>query len=83
MDDPVLLDPTGELVPVRRAAAPGPVLVATTEFTDAVSAQAEALASTPRYALVVHPIQNRADDELRVLPERAVEPILDQLLAGG
>jgi hypothetical protein len=55
------------------------VLATTTEFADAVAAQAEALGSAPRHVLVAHPIQNRTDAELRLLADGALDPILRAL----
>ena len=55
------------------------VLVTTTEFVAAVTAQAEALASAPRHVLVAHPIQNRTDEELRALADGALDAVLAQL----
>jgi hypothetical protein len=56
-------------------------LVTTTEFTGALAAQAEIVGSTPRHVLVDHPIQDRTDEELHELADRAVDAIVRQLLA--
>ena len=58
------------------------VLVTTTEFTDAVSAQASMLGSHPRHVLVAHPIQNRTDEELHALADGALDAIVAQLVDG-
>ena len=58
------------------------VLVTTTEFTDAVAAQASMLGTRPRHVLVAHPIQNRTDEELHALADDAVDAIVAQLLEG-
>lgn len=57
------------------------VLVTTTEFIDAVAAQASALGTTPRHVLIEHPIQNRTDEELQSLADGAFDAILGQLVA--
>ena len=57
------------------------VMVASTEFVDAASAQAAALGADPARAFVAHPIQDRTDDELRALADGALDEILRRLLA--
>jgi hypothetical protein len=59
------------------------VLATTTEFADAVAAQADALGSDPRHVLVAHPIQNRTDAEVRLLADGALDPILHALCDAG
>jgi hypothetical protein len=56
------------------------VAVASTEFIDAAEAQARALGATPDVVYVAHPIQDRTDDEMRVLADTAVEELLARLL---
>ncbi len=57
------------------------VLVTTTEFTEALTAQAQIVGTAPRHVLVDHPIQDRTDEELQALADRAVDGILAQLRA--
>ncbi|MPZ88241.1 MAG: hypothetical protein GEU81_09230 [Nitriliruptorales bacterium] len=57
------------------------VLVLTTEFSEALRAQARAVGIQPRHVQVAHPIQDRTDDELRALADGALDGILDQLTA--
>ena len=59
------------------------VMVASSEFVDAASAQASTLGSDPARVFVAHPIQDRTDDELRVLADGALDDILRRLLADG
>ena len=59
------------------------VFVATVEFTDGAHAQARALGADPAAIFIEHPIQDRTDEELRELADRALEPILDALIASG
>ncbi len=58
------------------------VMVASTEFVDAASAQAAALGAEPARVFVPHPIQDRTDEEMRRIADEAVEEILDLLVAG-
>ncbi len=57
------------------------VFVASTEFRDAVQAQARALGFDPAGVFVPHPIQDRTDDEVRALADIAVDGILQALIA--
>jgi len=53
------------------------VLVASSVFQDAATAQAEALgAPDARWVLVPHPVQDRTDDELRAMARDAVDDLL-------
>ena len=53
------------------------VFVATVEFEDGALVQAKALGADPRAVYVEHPIQDRTDDEMLVIADKAV----DQLVA--
>jgi hypothetical protein len=57
------------------------VFVASAEFVAAAEAQAKALGARPARVFVPHPIQDRTDDELRVLAEAAIDETLLHLLA--
>ncbi len=52
------------------------VMVASAEFVEAASAQAMALGADPRRIFVQHPIQDRTDDEMRVLADGAIDAIV-------
>ena len=54
-------------------------MVVSTEFVEAAKAQATALGFDPAAVFVPHPIQDRTDDELRVLANEALEPILSMI----
>jgi hypothetical protein len=69
-----------DIVNLESGGVPG-VMVASTEFVDAASAQAVALGSDPARVFVAHPIQDRTDDEMRALADRALDDILRRLLA--
>ena len=55
------------------------VMIASTEFVDAASAQAAALGAEPARVFVAHPIQDRTDDELRALADVALAELLAAL----
>ena len=57
------------------------VMIASSEFFDAASAQAAALGADPARVFVAHPIQDRTDDEMRALADGALDEILRRLLA--
>jgi alkanesulfonate monooxygenase SsuD/methylene tetrahydromethanopterin reductase-like flavin-dependent oxidoreductase (luciferase family) len=56
------------------------VFVASTEFVDAADAQSTALGADPASVFVPHPIQDRTDDELRALADRAIDAIAGALI---
>lgn len=64
-----------------RRGIPG-VMVATTEFREAASAQANSLGFEPAIVWVPHPIQNRSAEELKAIAEQAFAPVLAMLTAG-
>jgi hypothetical protein len=57
------------------------VMIASTEFVDAASAQAAALGAAPARVFVPHPIQDRTDEELVELADGAFDEILRNLVA--
>ena len=57
------------------------VYVATVEFVDGAEAQAKALGGDPAAVFVEHPIQDRSDEEMTEIAEKAMAEILGQLLA--
>ena len=69
-----------DIVNLESSGVPG-VMVASTEFVDAASAQAVALGADPARVFVAHPIQDRTDDEMRALADDALDRILRRLLA--
>ena len=56
------------------------VFVATVEFTDGAGAQARALGADPAAVYVEHPIQDRTDDEMVAIADRAIDAIVASLL---
>lgn len=69
-----------DIVNLESGGVPG-VMIASSEFVDAATAQAGALGADPARAFVSHPIQDRTDDELRALADGALDEILRRLLA--
>ncbi len=63
---------------LNKRGIPG-TMIATTAFTQAYEAQAEVLGFAPSVVYVPHPIQNRTDDEIRALADKALEEILESL----
>lgn len=59
------------------------VSVVTTGFTDAVTAQSQALGFEPAVLFVPHPIQNRTAEELKKIADDAVAPALRLLTASS
>jgi len=71
-----------DIVNLESGGVPG-VMIASSEFVDAATAQAGALGADPPRVFVAHPIQDRTDDELRALADGALDEILRRLLADG
>jgi hypothetical protein len=69
-----------DIVNLESGGVPG-VMIASSEFVDAATAQAGALGADPARVFVNHPIQDRTDDELRALADGALDEILRRLLA--
>ena len=57
------------------------VFVSTIEFIDAADAQAKALGTTPSAVFVEHPIQDRTDEEMQAIADKAVVEIVSKLVA--
>ena len=55
------------------------VMIATTAFAQAASAQSESLGFEPAVVYVPHPIQNRTDDELKAIADDAFDAIVGAL----
>lgn len=53
--------------------------VASSEFVEAAALQSKALGFDPAMVFVPHPIQDRSDEELRVLAEQALAAIVKAL----
>ncbi|MBW2273340.1 MAG: hypothetical protein JRG96_08720 [Deltaproteobacteria bacterium] len=57
------------------------VFVATVEFTDGAEAQARAIGANPAAVYVEHPIQDRSDEEMREIADRALDAVLAGLVS--
>ena len=57
------------------------VFVSTVEFIDGADVQAKALGTTPSAVYVEHPIQDRTDDEMRAIADKAVDEIISRIVA--
>ena len=57
------------------------VFVATTEFEDGALHQARALGTDPAAVYVSHPIQDRTDEEIIAIADKALGDILGKLVA--
>ena len=55
------------------------VFVATTEFLDGAERQAKALGFDPAAVYVSHPVQDRTDEEMRVMADAAFEELVKNL----
>ncbi len=56
-------------------------MIATTEFEQAATAQAKSIGFMPAIVFVQHPIQNLTKEELVKVAEKAIEPILANIVA--
>ena len=57
------------------------MFVSTIQFIDGAEAQAKSLGTTPSAVYVEHPIQDRTDDEMRVIADKAVDEIISCIVA--
>ena len=69
-----------DIVDLEARGLPG-VFVATEEFVDGAASQAKALGFDPAAVYVPHPVQDRTDEELRAMAERAVDALVTSLVA--
>jgi hypothetical protein len=56
------------------------LFVASSEFVEAARSQSEALGFAAPVVFVPHPIQDRTDDEMRVIADEAVPTILAKII---
>ena len=64
-----------DIADLERRGVPA-VFLASTEFIEAAEAQAVALGFPAARVFVAHPIQDRTDDEMRALADRAVDEVI-------
>ena len=57
------------------------VFISTVEFIDAANVQAKALGTIASAVYVEHPIQDRTDEEMEAIADKAVEEIVSKIVA--
>ena len=62
----------------ERRGLPG-LFVATTQFIDGAEVQAKALGFDAAAVWVEHPIQDRTDDEMVTIADKAIDDLLEQI----
>jgi hypothetical protein len=67
-----------DITDIERRGVPG-VFVASSVFVDAAATQGDALGFQPERVFVEHPIQDRTDDEMRTIAEKAVDALIERL----
>jgi hypothetical protein len=67
-----------DIADLERRGIPG-VFVASEVFVDAAQKQGEALGFQPDRHFVAHPIQDRTDDEMATLADKAVDALIEKL----
>jgi hypothetical protein len=71
-----------DITDIERRGVPG-VFVASSVFVDAAQTQGDALGFQPERVFVEHPIQDRTDDEMRTIADKAVEALVERLTGTG
>ncbi len=69
-----------DITDLERRGVPG-VFVASSVFIDAAQRQGEALGFQPDRLFVEHPIQDRTDDEMITLADKAFDALVEKLTA--
>jgi hypothetical protein len=67
-----------DITDLERRGIPG-VFVASNVFHDAAQKQGEALGFQPERLFVEHPIQDRTDDEMATIADKAVDALIEKL----
>ena len=67
-----------DIADLERRGLPG-VFVATTQFIDGAEGQGKALGCKPSAGWVEHPIQDRTDDEMVTIADKAIDELLEQI----
>lgn len=70
-----------DITDLERRGVPG-VFVASQVFVDAAQSQGEAIGFHPAGHFVEHPIQDRTDDEMTTIADKAVEALIEKLTGG-
>ena len=69
-----------DIVDLEERGLPG-VFVATEEFVSGAEVQAKALGAKPSAVYVAHPIQDRTDEEMIELADRAVRALVEAIVS--
>ena len=67
-----------DIADLERRGLPG-VVVATTQFIDGAEVQGKALGCKPSAVWVEHPIQDRTDDEMITIADKAIDELLERI----
>ena len=67
-----------DIADLERRGLPG-VFVATTQFIDGAEVQGRSLGFDPAAGCGEHPIQDRTDDEMVTIADKAIDELLDQI----
>ncbi len=70
-----------DIADLERRGVPG-VFVASQVFIDAAQSQGEAIGFQPARHFVEHPIQDRTDDEMATIADKAIEALIEKLTKG-
>ncbi|MCP3990217.1 MAG: hypothetical protein GY724_14160 [Actinomycetia bacterium] len=70
-----------DIADLERRGVPG-VFVASQVFVDAAQSQGEAIGFQPARYFVEHPIQDRTDDEMTTIADKAIEALIEKLTGG-
>ena len=69
-----------DIADLERRGVPS-VFVATVQFVDGAEVQGKALGFDPAAVWVEHPIQDRTDDEMVAIADKAFDELIEQLVA--
>ncbi len=69
-----------DIADLERRGVPS-VFVATVQFVDGAEVQGQALGFDPAAVWVEHPIQDRTDDEMIAIADKAFDELVEQLVA--
>ena len=67
-----------DIADLERRGLPG-VFVAATQFIDGAEVQGKALGFDPAAVWVEHPIQDRTDDEMVTIADKAIDELLERI----
>ena len=67
-----------DIADLERRGVPG-VFVASQVFVDAAQSQGAAIGFQPARHFVEHPIQDRTDDEMSTIADKAIEALIEKL----